>query len=185
MGNRGSGRRFSAFWAPDFTYDHPRKAQTNKRVLHWIVDGAFLYNAILFGSATLLSTFFGVATANAPYYFVAFAVGNLLGPVVLGPLFDSLGRKPMISGTYILSGTLLLVTGYLFDEHQLTAASLTGCWSVVFFFASAEPAVRRAAVRRSRRLLYRCVEQRDYQRACFDREDLADRQISGADRQDL
>ncbi len=101
------------------------------------IGQAFLYNAILFGYATLLSTFFGVATANAPYYLVAFAVGNLLGPVVLGPLFDSVGRKPMIAGTYILSGTLLLVTGYLFDQHQLTAASLTVCWSVVFFFASA------------------------------------------------
>ena len=101
------------------------------------IGQAFLYNAILFGYATLLSTFFGVATANAPYYLVAFAVGNLLGPLVLGPLFDSLGRKPMIAGTYILSGTLLLVTAYLFDQHQLTAASLTVCWSVVFFFASA------------------------------------------------
>ncbi len=101
------------------------------------IGQAFLYNAILFGYATLLSTFFGVATSNAPYYLVAFAVGNLLGPVILGPLFDSVGRKPMISGTYILSGVLLLITGYLFDQHQLTAATLTIAWSVVFFFASA------------------------------------------------
>ena len=101
------------------------------------IGQAFLYNAILFGYATLLSTFFGVATSNAPYYLVAFAVGNLLGPVILGPLFDSVGRKPMISGTYILSGGLLLITGYLFDQHQLTAATLTIAWSVVFFFASA------------------------------------------------
>ena len=98
---------------------------------------AFLYNAILFGYATLLSTFFGVATADAPYYLVAFAVGNLLGPIVLGPLFDTVGRKPMIAGTYILSGLLLLITGYLFREGQLNATSLTVCWSVVFFFASA------------------------------------------------
>jgi MFS family permease len=68
---------------------------------------------------------------------VAFAAGNLLGPIVLGPLFDSVGRKPMIAGTYILSGVLLLITGYLFDQHQLTATSLTIAWSVVFFFASA------------------------------------------------
>ena len=101
------------------------------------IGQAFLYNAILFGYATLLSTFFGVATANAPYYLVAFAVGNLLGPIILGPLFDTLGRKLMISGTYILSGVLLLITGYLFKEHQLNATSLTVCWSVVFFFASA------------------------------------------------
>jgi MFS family permease len=101
------------------------------------IGQAFLYNAILFGYATLLSKFFGVATADAPYYLVAFAVGNLLGPLVLGPLFDTVGRKPMIAGTYILSGVLLLVTGYLFKQHQLTATSLTVAWSVVFFFASA------------------------------------------------
>ncbi len=101
------------------------------------IGQAFLYNAILFGYATLLSTFFGVATADAPYYLVAFAVGNLLGPIVLGPLFDSVGRKPMIAGTYILSGVLLLITGYLFKQNQLDATSLTVCWSVVFFFASA------------------------------------------------
>jgi MFS family permease len=101
------------------------------------IGQAFLYNSILFGYATLLTTFFGTPAADAPYYLVAFAVGNLLGPIVLGGLFDSVGRKPMIAGTYILSGLLLLGTGYLFREGQLTAASLTVCWSVVFFFASA------------------------------------------------
>jgi MFS family permease len=101
------------------------------------VGQAFLYNSILFGYATLLSTFFHVATANAPYYLVAFAVGNLLGPILLARMFDTVGRKPMIAGTYILSGVLLLVTGYLFDHHQLNATTLTIAWSVVFFFASA------------------------------------------------
>ncbi len=101
------------------------------------IGQAFLYNAILFGYATLLSTFFGVSTNNAPYYLVAFAVGNLLGPIILGPLFDTVGRKPMIAGTYILSGVLLLITGYLFDQHSLSAGTLTLAWSVVFFFASA------------------------------------------------
>jgi MFS family permease len=105
--------------------------------LSLFVGQAFLYNAILFGYATLLSKFFGVSTSDAPYYLVAFAVGNLAGPLVLGPLFDSIGRRPMIAGTYILSGVLLLITGYLFDQHQLTATSLTIAWSVVFFFASA------------------------------------------------
>ncbi len=101
------------------------------------IGQAFLYNSILFGYATLLSTFFHVATANAPYYLVAFAAGNLFGPIVLGGLFDTIGRRPMIAGTYIFSGVLLLVTGYLFKQHQLTAGTLTACWSVVFFFASA------------------------------------------------
>ncbi|MEA2148055.1 MAG: hypothetical protein QOG59_3642, partial [Solirubrobacteraceae bacterium] len=101
------------------------------------IGQAFLYNSILFGYTTLLATFYGVSTSNAPYYLVAFAVGNLFGPILLGPLFDTIGRKPMIAGTYILSGVLLLITGYLFDQHSLTAASLTIAWCVVFFFASA------------------------------------------------
>jgi MFS family permease len=105
--------------------------------LSLFIGQAFLYNAILFGYATLLSTFFGVSTDDAPYYLVAFAVGNLLGPLVLGRFFDSVGRKPMIAGTYILSGVLLLITGYLFDQNQLSAGTLTLCWTVVFFFASA------------------------------------------------
>ena len=101
------------------------------------IGQAFLYNSILFGYATLLSTFFHVATADAPYYLVAFAAGNLVGPIVLGPLFDTVGRKPMIAGTYILSGVLLLITGYLFKQGSLNATTLTISWSVVFFFASA------------------------------------------------
>src|SRR5579871_2635330 len=101
------------------------------------IGQAFLYNSILFGYATLLTTFFHVNKADAPYYLVAFAAGNLLGPIVLGRLFDTVGRKPMIAGTYILSGVLLAITGYLFDQHQLTATTLTLSWCVVFFFASA------------------------------------------------
>ncbi|MBV9213069.1 MAG: MFS transporter [Actinobacteria bacterium] len=101
------------------------------------IGQAFLYNSILFGYATLLGKFFGVSDADAPFYLVAFAVGNLVGPVVLGHFFDTIGRKPMIAGTYILSGALLLVTGYLFSQHELTAVSLTIAWSIVFFFASA------------------------------------------------
>ena len=105
--------------------------------LSLFIGQAFLYNAILFGYATLLSTFYGVSTSDAPYYLVAFAAGNLMGPLILGPLFDTVGRKPMIAGTYILSGVLLLITGFLFDQHDLSAASLTIAWAVVFFFASA------------------------------------------------
>ena len=110
----------------DLARDRRRRTRSGPSSASSLFIGqAFLYNAILFGYATLLSTFFGVSTSNAPYYLVAFAVGNLLGPIVLGPLFDTVGRKPMIAGTYILSGVLLLVTGYLFEENQLNATSLT------------------------------------------------------------
>jgi MFS family permease len=105
--------------------------------LSLFIGQAFLYNAILFGYGTLLSKFYGVSTADAPYYYLAFAAGNLVGPLLLAPLFDSVGRRPMISGTYILSGILLLITGFLFDQKDLSAATLTIAWSVVFFFASA------------------------------------------------
>ncbi len=71
------------------------------------IGQAFLYNAITFGYAQILTVFFHIKT-DPGYYFAVIAVGNLIGPLVLGRLFDSIGRKPMIAGTYILSGVLLL-----------------------------------------------------------------------------
>jgi MFS family permease len=100
------------------------------------IGQAFLYNAITFGYAQILATFFGVKT-NPGYYFAVIPVGNLLGPLLLGRLFDTIGRKPMIAGTYILSGLLLLGTAYLFDQGALTAVTMTACWCAVLFFASA------------------------------------------------
>jgi MFS family permease len=98
---------------------------------------AVLYNATLFGMVSILTTFFHASKANAPLYIIPFAVGNLLGPWLLGPLFDSIGRKIMISSTYILAGASLLVTAYLFHQQVLSATTLTICWAVTFFFASA------------------------------------------------
>jgi MFS family permease len=71
------------------------------------------------------------------WYIIPFALGNFLGPLVLGRLFDSVGRKPMIAGTYILSGLLLIVTAFLFRAGTWTAETQTAAWSVIFFFASA------------------------------------------------
>ncbi|WP_055588099.1 MFS transporter [Peterkaempfera griseoplana] len=105
--------------------------------LSLFIGQAFLYNAVTFGYATILSTFFKVPTGSTGYYFVVICAGNFLGPLLLGPLFDSVGRKPMISGTYILSGVLLLGTAALFRAGSLDAGTLTACWAVVFFFASA------------------------------------------------
>ncbi len=100
------------------------------------IGQAFLYNAITFGYAQILATFFHVKT-NPGYYFAVIAVGNLLGPLLLGRLFDTIGRKPMIAGTYLVSGLLLLGTAYLFDQGTLTATTMTACWCAVLFFASA------------------------------------------------
>jgi MFS family permease len=85
----------------------------------------------------VLVQFYGVAADKVPLYGLAFAVGNLCGPLLLGPLFDSVGRKPMISGTYIISGVLLAISGLMFDKGHLDATTQTFCWIVIFFFASA------------------------------------------------
>ncbi len=104
--------------------------------LSLFIGQAFLYNAITFGYAQILATFFHVST-DPGYYFAVIAVGNLLGPLVLGRFFDTVGRKPMITSTYILSGALLLLTAFLFDKGALTPVSMTACWCAVLFFASA------------------------------------------------
>jgi MFS family permease len=104
--------------------------------LSLFIGQAFLYNAITFGYAQILTTFFHVKT-DPGYYFAVIAVGNLIGPLLLGRLFDSVGRKPMIAGTYILSGLILLGTAYLFHAGSLNATTMTACWCAALFFASA------------------------------------------------
>jgi MFS family permease len=105
--------------------------------LSLMMSQAFLYNAIFFTEGLVLATFFGVPPDRVGYYIFPFAAGNLLGPLVLGRLFDTIGRKPMIAATYALSGVLLLGTGILFVRGALDARSITVCWCVVFFVASA------------------------------------------------
>jgi len=101
------------------------------------IGQAFLYNSILFGLGDFLGTYFKVSSGDVPYYLVVFAVGNLFGPLVLGRFFDTLGRKPMIAGTYIISGALLVVTSILFKSHSLDATGVMIALTIVFFFASA------------------------------------------------
>jgi len=98
---------------------------------------AFFYNAIFFTYALVLTNFFGVSAASVGYYIFPFALGNVLGPLVLGPWFDSIGRRKMIAATYALAGVGLLATAYAFDRQWLDAVSQAWCWSAIFFFASA------------------------------------------------
>jgi MFS family permease len=98
---------------------------------------AFLYNAIFFTYALVLTEVYGVGAGSVGLYLLPFAVGNFCGPLLLGRFFDSVGRKPMIAGTYILSGILLIITGILFDHGTLNATTQTIAWCVIFFFASA------------------------------------------------
>ncbi|MDX3524455.1 MFS transporter [Streptomyces scabiei] len=101
------------------------------------IGQAFLYNAITFGFGAILTTFYDVPTSDTGYYFAVIAAGNLLGPLLLGRLFDTVGRRIMISSTYLLSGVLLFGTAWLFGRGSLDEVTLTACWCVVLFFASA------------------------------------------------
>jgi len=102
-----------------------------------MITQSFLYNAIFFTYGLVLEFFFHVSPKDTGYYFLAFAVGNLAGPLTIGHLFDTIGRRKMISGTYLIAGVLLVVSAQLFKAGALTATTQTLCWVVIFFFASA------------------------------------------------
>jgi MFS family permease len=101
-----------------------------------MITQSFLYNSIFFTYTLVLTKFYGVKASEAPWFLIAFAVGNLAGPLTLGRLFDTLGRKTMIAGSYLISGALLGVTAQLFESGDLTALTQTLAWCVIFFFAS-------------------------------------------------
>jgi MFS family permease len=111
----------------------------SRAVLGLVLMGAqaFFYNAIFFSYALVLTRFFDVPAGAVGWYVLPFALGNFVGPLVLGPLFDTVGRKPMIALTYAVSGVLLALVGYLFRIDAVGAAALTAWWTVIFFFASA------------------------------------------------
>ncbi|MEA2880457.1 MAG: hypothetical protein QOF14_5653 [Hyphomicrobiales bacterium] len=98
---------------------------------------AFFYNAIFFTYALVLTTFYGIPSEHVGWYILPFAAGNVLGPLLLGRLFDTIGRRQMIAFTYFMSGMLLALTGWLFAQGMLSAREQTFAWSVIFFFASA------------------------------------------------
>ena len=113
---------------------HPRRTALGMVLM---ATQAFCYNAIFFTYALILTRFYGIAAANVGWFMLPFALGNVLGPLLLGRLFDSLGRKAMISATYGLAGVLLCATGWMFAHGLLTAETQTLAWTVIFFFASA------------------------------------------------
>ncbi|PYL22712.1 MAG: MFS transporter [Verrucomicrobia bacterium] len=98
---------------------------------------AFFYNAIFFTYALVLIRFYSVPERSVGGYLLLFALGNVLGPLLLGSLFDTIGRKKMIAATYGLAGILLALTGWLFHAGLLTAQTQTLAWTVIFFIASA------------------------------------------------
>ena len=101
-----------------------------------IISQAFLYNGVSFTFALILTNFYGVPADDVGLYLLPFALGNFLGPLLLGHLFDSWGRKPMIAGTYAISAVLLAASGFLFTHGLLSATTQTLVWGLIFFFAS-------------------------------------------------
>jgi MFS family permease len=129
-------RKYTPLWDVAQTL-FKRHRQRTYVGLALMVAQAFFYNAIFFTYALILTDFYGVRSDHVGYYLLPFAVGNFLGPVLIGRLFDTQGRRPMIAFTYIVSGLLLAVTGFLFARDLITAQTQTLCWMTVFFFASA------------------------------------------------
>jgi MFS family permease len=101
-----------------------------------IVSQAFLYNGVFFTFPLVLRNFYGVPADRTGLYLLPFALSNFLGPLLLGRFFDTVGRRPMIAGTYTVSAVLLVLAGYLFAAGRLTPATQTLLWALVFFFAS-------------------------------------------------
>lgn len=97
---------------------------------------AFFYNAVFFTAALILTRFYSVPATVVSLYLFPFAISNALGPIALGPLFDSIGRKPMIIFTYGLSGILLVLTSWLFLVGWLTAQTQMIAWAMIFFISS-------------------------------------------------
>jgi MFS family permease len=113
---------------------HRRRALVG---LALMASQAFFYNAIFFTYALVLTDFYGIPASHVGWYILPFAAGNFLGPLLLGRLFDVIGRRIMIAFTYIASGLLLAGSGFLFAQGLLSATEQTFAWSVIFFFASA------------------------------------------------
>jgi MFS family permease len=102
-----------------------------------MITQSFLYNAIFFTSSLVLQNFYGKTSSSAALYFFPFAAGNLLGPLLLGHLFDTVGRRRMIGGSYSLAAIVLFVSAVLFNAGSLSAGTHTALWCLSFFFASA------------------------------------------------
>jgi MFS family permease len=115
-------------------HDHRRRALVG---LSLMAAQAFFYNAIFFTYVLVLTDFYDVPSDQVGWYLLPFALGNALGPLMLGRLFDTVGRRIMISATYVISGVLLAISGWLFVQGSLDAAGQTLAWTVIFFFASA------------------------------------------------
>jgi MFS family permease len=102
-----------------------------------MVAQSFLYNSVFFTFGLIIANFYHVPNEQVGLSLFPLAIGNFCGPLLLGSLFDTVGRKKMIAGTFAISGVLLLVTAYMFGAGLLSAITQTIVWCIIFFFASA------------------------------------------------
>jgi MFS family permease len=131
---------------------HPRKAfglglilksmlgryrQRSILALVLMIAQSFLYNSVFFTFGLILAHFYSVPNEQVGLYLLLLAIGNFCGPLMLGSLFDTVGRKKMIAGAFAISGIFLLVTAYMFGAGLLSAVTQTIAWFAIFFFASA------------------------------------------------
>ena len=121
-----------AIWRA-MAHDHRKRSILGFSLM---VTQAFFYNAVLFTYGLVLLRYYDVPAPRLGLYLVPLALGNFLGPLVMGRLFDTVGRRPMIAGTYVASGVLLAVASWLFREGRLTVFTQALSWSVIFFVAS-------------------------------------------------
>ena len=137
LGRVHYGRRASPGWREVAQVLLRRYPQRSAVALALMISQAFFYNAIFFTYALVLTRFHGVPEGRVALYIFPFALGNVLGPLILGPLFDHVGRRRMIALTYVCSGVGLALTGWAFMQGWLDARSQALAWSAVFFLASA------------------------------------------------
>ncbi|HYY14507.1 MAG TPA: MFS transporter [Chthoniobacterales bacterium] len=133
---RFRARRYTTFgeiWQT-IAHTYPQRALLGFVLM---VAQAFFYNAIFFTYSLVLLRFYGVPAEHVSGYLLPFALGNFLGPLLIGRLFDTIGRKAMIATTYATAGILLALTGWLFRQNLLNAQTQTVAWTIIFFVASA------------------------------------------------
>jgi MFS family permease len=131
-----TGRGVVSYWqiARTMLRDYPSRSFLGFSMM---VTQAFLYNAIFFTYALVLTNFYHIPSDRIGLYFFPFALGNLLGPLTIGHLFDTIGRRKMIMFTYCVSAILLAISAALFDAGLLSALTQTIFWCLIFFLASA------------------------------------------------
>lgn len=117
-----------------FLKDYPQRTILGATLM---ITQSFLFNAIFYTYAIVLGDFYDVPKDSVGLYMIPFAIGNLLGPLLLGRFFDTIGRRKMIFATYGIAALVLTASAFCFQADLLTPTTHTIFWCVAFFFASA------------------------------------------------